>query len=464
MVAFTEFQISRSNRGFSFLGDWVVTDFEEVYDTEITLIGNLVVEDTLVLNHVRLNFNCSSPGQFGIIVTYPGFLRLENGSEVNAIYYTIPYYFIIYPEGKLSITDSEIHHCGFQSPYRESWGLMIWNARTSVIRNSTLSNNYVGLVVLGESPFGTSPVIEGNLIANNTLDGVWTGYNFALTQLHHNWIIDNGGNGVCSWGNTELIGNVIAGNHIGLSIQNSPLNDVKNNTIIHNGICGILINSSYVPIDGNVIAYNNGSGIIGDGLFVDIHNNNIFGNGLWGVFDPDAYFNASLNWWGSSLGPGITAHPDDMDPEEINGTMDYEPWLTEPYYCGVPPQIMISYPHQNEIISGSTTVSTQVASLFTIERVDFFLDDIWMATDSEPPYEWTFNSFFIPDGPHTLSAVVINLIGVQGENKLAVMIDNQLIRGNMVLLSIGGIGMAVGIFVLIIIIKRRWNMPSNGNK
>ena len=459
-----ELSVGPSSKSIKVKGDWIVTNPETVHDTEINLTGDLIVTDSLTLNHVTLRMNCSYPGEFGIRVEAGGFLRITNGSKVVAVNPTAPYTFRTYMDARLRITNSEIHHCGYSSPNRDTWGLYIYNANYVLIRNSTLSNNYAGLVVYGH-PFGTAPVVEDNIIANNTLDGVWTGYSFALTYLRHNWIIDNGRDGVTSWGYTELIDNIIARNRIGLNIQKNTLGAIRNNTIIHNRQSGILINDSYVTIEGNIIAYNNGSGIIRPGTTTTINHNNIFGNRYWGVADVYAVVNVTHNWWGSPVGPEVTAYPDATDPEEINGTVDYEPWLTAPYPCGVPPQIRVLSPAPGEPLSGSITVSAQVASLFAVERVDFFVDDVWVATDAEPPYAWTLHSFLYPDGAHTVSVVAVNFLGVQGEAQQGVVIDNQLVRGTMLLLGVGAaIGVGVGVVVVILVIRRRRSLSGNGTE
>ncbi len=426
---------SPTNRSSKSVTNWVVTNPETVYDTEITLTGNLIVSDSLTLNHVTLRINCSNPGQFGIQVYAGGFLCITNGSKVVAVNSSAPYFFKTYEDASLRITNSEIHNCGYPGPNQDAWGLFIDNADYVLIHNSTLSNNYVGLVVYGHSPFGTAPVIENCIISNNTLDGVWTGYTFAVPRLHGNWILDNGRDGVMSWGSTELWGNVIARNRIGLNLQNSPLG-VMNNTIVFNRQSGILINTTWAHIEGNVIAYNNGSGIIGPGSEAEIRYNNLFGNGGWGIAEAIGVVNASLNWWGNSSGPEVTNSPDAIDPEEVQENLIIEPWLTEPYPAGMPPSIGVLQPTEGSIVWGICTVVVFVDAVLAVDHVDFFIDGKWMASDNNSPFEWEWNTIGFMNGYHLLMVVASDVVGNQVSQNTSIFVNNWSVPGTIIFFSL----------------------------
>jgi len=443
------------------LTDWVVTTPEYLYNTTIFLTGNLIVEDgPLILNHVTLLINSTYPGEFEIWVKAGATLAIINGSKIDAVNPPHPYRFYVGPLAYFNLTDSEVHHCGFPSTEYTDWGLISFSHK-SVIRDSILSNNYIGLIISSKDTNGYEVTIEGNIIANNTLDGVRTGIFFQVfPTLLNNRIVNNGGDGVMNSVFTVLRGNVIAWNRFGINA--TDICWATNNTIAYNKRSGIFLDwVENAIIEKNVIAYNNESGVESAGWCSNsISYNNIFGNGLWGVYGPDNLVDASNNWWGSESGPEVTHSPDTIDPEEVNGTLLYEPWLTKPYPCGVPPRIELLCPLEGDTISGIITISTQIEAVIKVVRTDFFVDGIWIGTDFSPPNDWVWNSLLVPDGAHTLSVIATDSLGVQGKTQLIVNVDNRILRS----VSVFFVGLAVVLCITVVISiykKRRLKKGKN---
>ena len=69
------------------------------------------------------------------------------------------------------------------------------------------------------------------------------------------------------------------------------------------------------------------------------------------------------------------------------------------------PSVSISSPTDGSTISGTFTISVSVNSAIGIQKVDFFIDDIYIGTDKSAPYSVTYIADNLSKGKHRISAV-----------------------------------------------------------
>jgi len=264
------------------------------------------------------------------------------------------------------------------------------------IDNNTIISNYKGIISY------STPTISNNQITGNESNGiVVSNYKSFITG---NTISLNLGSAIdVEYGEAELFGNIII-NNFGSGIQISDGSLVINNCIISNnnqfGIgfsgpgnltitnCAISNNSysgirvygsGWFEIIGNKIY---GNGIKGvhqpntpdakpDGIYfytgnsnvtASIHNNNIYQNVPYNIYnDGISNIDAEYNWWGTSNEDSISSQIWDFNDDFALGTVDYEPWLGEPYSSVGEKDVVISgfvlsqnYPNP---FNTSTTIS-----------------------------------------------------------------------------------------------------------
>lgn len=68
--------------------------------------------------------------------------------------------------------------------------------------------------------------------------------------------------------------------------------------------------------------------------------------------------------------------------------------------------IKIKSPTNNGTISGIFTISTEVSSNISIQKVEFFVDDVSIGTDTSKPYAITYDAGNLSKGKHRISATV----------------------------------------------------------
>ncbi len=95
--------------------------------------------------------------------------------------------------------------------------------------------------------------------------------------------------------------------------------------------------------------------------------------------------------------------------------------------------VTITEPQDNAYVSGvvtikATAVSTQAAasnaSIFVVEKVEFYVDDAKIAEDTGEPYETTWDTTTYADGSHTVKAVAYNAANQTFQDEITVHVGN----------------------------------------
>jgi parallel beta-helix repeat protein len=191
-------------------------------------------------------------------------------------------------------------------------------------------------------------------VTGNSFSGLFVGAIVLESHdasLHHN-TVQNANYGLVAWDSTgtTITGNHVQGAMVGVALLEARDATITGNTITDSQDAGVLAEDSRdLDIEHNEIT-DNKAGIVLDGAMGAtirlnqlqgndyavivtgqdgdghaVHENNIHGNTAAGVLSTSAKTLAATgNWWGCSDGPGAPGC------DEVEGQVDYIPWLTTP--------------------------------------------------------------------------------------------------------------------------------------
>jgi len=329
-----------------------------------------------------------------------GNIRFDgSGSGGVIMYCSIEYsvYGIYIDNTSPDILYNEISNCNF--------AIQCQNSGSPRIDNNNIIGNYNGIVSNSYAQINT-PSIRYNHISNNELDGIIS-MNNSFINVAGNTINKNLGSGISvDYGEAELYSNVITNNlGMGIEINDGNLN-ISDCVVSDNDGFGIgFTGPGNLTITNCVISNNSYSGIrVYGSVWFEIGGNKIYGNGINGVHHsnmPDAkpdgiYFytgssnvngsiyhndifqnlpfniyndgisdiNAENNWWGNSNRDSIILKIYDSNDDFALGTVDYEPWVDEPFsFIGrediVISEFVLSQNYPNPF-NPKTTISYQI--------------------------------------------------------------------------------------------------------
>jgi parallel beta-helix repeat protein len=330
------------------------------------------------------------------------------------------------------------------------------------IVNNTIASNlgWMGGIKCTEY---SNPLIQGNTITNNTHGGIGGG-DGSLTILD-NSISQNNESGIyLDYSNVTIQNNVISFNDGGIQLGNSNLTIegnffsnnnhsigcafssgiIRGNTFTNCGDC-IGLHWSSPIIQGNIITTNTGTGIwctnhsnptiqgniitfniecgisCREGSKPEIHQNDIYGQNNYGLCNEDdsVTVNATYNYWGSESGPALGL-PDAVDPEEVNGSVLFNPWLTESIIVAE-----IANPLQGETVSSTVKISVNARAKNGVSMVEFYIDLQLKYTDFDPPLEWDWDTTQYAETSHEIMVKVIdNFYAFAAQAFRTVFVDN----------------------------------------
>ncbi len=295
-------------------GDWVITVDTYVRNEDITVQGNITIENDaqLTLDNVTLRIYASAYGDARISVKNGSELNVINGSIIMEGESQINYDFIFENGSKGKIQNSTIEDCGWNDggTLRSTSGILIASDNVTV-DNSTIQNNQNGLVLYYASPvikyniirdnakygiavWGGSPQIIGNEISLNPV-GVYS-YNSELTLIDNN-IYDNGDGAKFYYSSVYMEGGRISSNSRddcstgtcspsesgkGIYVEMSNLT-LSNSEISENSDDGLISYNSKLDIDNSTFANNINNGILGYYSEADLKDNIFSNNSLYGI-------------------------------------------------------------------------------------------------------------------------------------------------------------------------------------
>ncbi|MCK5773984.1 MAG: right-handed parallel beta-helix repeat-containing protein, partial [Thermoplasmata archaeon] len=315
-------------------GDWVVSSTLTVADTALILHGDLIITSTgeLTLNNVKIRFNCSEDGEYGLLAMEGSTLVISDGdddpstpvdrSEISSLNEENSIFFIV---GSTSfvLENSALMDCGY---YR--WG-MDWDTYQSSlivfdknkvlmgpylsgdeaeVVNNTFFNCYISLFLEG---------CENSTVADNTFSnetfGIYSAYG-KYNDLNRNYmknttdigifILDES-NSTISGNNITNISspnygiilygsragwNEVSSNHVtsverGIFLDEAGSNNDLLKNVISNCEIGIRIEYSFhTSSRGNVLVDNVDYGMyLYNSLYADLSADRVYGSGI-GVY------------------------------------------------------------------------------------------------------------------------------------------------------------------------------------
>ncbi len=300
-------------RNYSFQhreGDWVITGTEIVQNADVLLDGNLTVQSggSLTLRNTRLTLNGTYNGQYGIRVQAGGAITIEGGNVITATKDTGRFTFVVEPNAGFVMRDSELHGCGWGTPYgagtgENTGGLAIYTDNT-LLEGNLFSNNFIGVTLWN----GAGARLSGNRFLTNTWSGI-SAFNTTDAYISDNVFADSF-NGVYLADSHQ---NAITGNSFSRHFEGAIFsfhgwnNDITGNVIVNSGWVGVELDK----VSGNNRIVNNT--FVGGANGVNVHhslNNTIQGNTITGADHAIAMGYANDNLIAdnvfSDIGPGFS--------------------------------------------------------------------------------------------------------------------------------------------------------------
>ncbi len=90
----------------------------------------------------------------------------------------------------------------------------------------------------------------------------------------------------------------------------------------------------------------------------------------------------------------------------------------------VPPTVEVTSPSDGGAVRGTTTLSATAEDNVEVDRVYFFANGKYVGWDSEAPYEYSWDSTTIADGPVTIMARAYDLSNNTAESARSTTVDN----------------------------------------
>jgi len=92
----------------------------------------------------------------------------------------------------------------------------------------------------------------------------------------------------------------------------------------------------------------------------------------------------------------------------------------------VPPTVSITYPANNALVNGTVSVSSSASDNQEVTRLETYLNGVLQATDTAPPYLFSWNTDALAAGAYTLSAKAYDAAGNVGQStNVSVTVGND---------------------------------------
>ena len=86
--------------------------------------------------------------------------------------------------------------------------------------------------------------------------------------------------------------------------------------------------------------------------------------------------------------------------------------------------VAITNPQEGQYLKGLITISAEVSGLYNISKVEFYVDDELVFTDTGPPWEYEWDTTSWGEGIHVVRVVAYNIYNYTATESLRVFVDN----------------------------------------
>ena len=93
--------------------------------------------------------------------------------------------------------------------------------------------------------------------------------------------------------------------------------------------------------------------------------------------------------------------------------------------CGEAPKVKLVYPTDKAVVCGDLGVETAASGPCGVTKIEFFVDDKKIGEATEKPYKTPWKTATLKDGPHLVKAVATDAAKQQGQQTIAVQVNNK---------------------------------------
>ncbi len=386
--------------------DWIIKTNTIVRNETLTVSGNITIESggTLTLENTILIINASDYGNALISVKNGGTLNIIENSKLMEGYTGVNYDFVFENDSHGLISKSTIEDCGWNDgeTYQSTGGILIWSDDV-IIENSTIQNNFYGIVIISSSPtirynniqdnlkygifiINSSADITGNTISTNPV-GIHLYY--SEITLTDNEIRDNGDGGRLYFSDIQISGGEVS--------SNSPDDCSTGSCSAQESGKGLYVSSSNLSINGVTFSENNG-GLISSSSLLDIRNSIFSRNNDDGILGEYSEITLKDNIFTDNENYGIHWKYTDLEVDDTNSFIlnNGEGRVILEWEVGV----TVSDSYGNGVSIATVTLDNG-NNTFSTSR---FTDPLGSAYLDAPEFEISNDGTYIHHNPYTATA------------------------------------------------------------
>jgi len=92
---------------------------------------------------------------------------------------------------------------------------------------------------------------------------------------------------------------------------------------------------------------------------------------------------------------------------------------------GEPPEVSISNPQDGETICNDITIQAVASDDFGIKKVEFYIDNALVETDTALPFRYVWSIAEVPPGPHQIKVIAYDTIDQTAEDEISVTVTDD---------------------------------------
>jgi hypothetical protein len=88
-------------------------------------------------------------------------------------------------------------------------------------------------------------------------------------------------------------------------------------------------------------------------------------------------------------------------------------------------KIEITEPEQGDVVRDERIIRAEASGKYEITKVEFYIDEKRKKSDNSAPYKYNWHTTSVPDGPHTIKAIVYDMANQTAEDEISVSVSNE---------------------------------------
>jgi hypothetical protein len=109
----------------------------------------------------------------------------------------------------------------------------------------------------------------------------------------------------------------------------------------------------------------------------------------------------------------------------VTGTLTFDNFNTVPYFRDTtPPTVAVTSPHSGAVVSDTVNLQAQADDDVGVAKVEFYVDDELVQTDTVNAYQLSFNTRQVANGTHTLTVLAYDWAGNVGQASIDFTVQN----------------------------------------